>query len=286
MRAPYTEIAEDILPSPTIRGLAALLAVTVPLWPAGFSRMAEAASVDLAPHRAVYTMSLGKVRSGGNITGAKGTMTMESIKSCAGWTVKQQMKLSVIDNEGTRVETDTNLSTFESLDGRKFRFTVRNTRDGRLVESLSGNASIAADGSGTATFTEPKGKRFDLPKGTIFPTEHTLQLIQEASKNKRIVFRRVFDGASADGPVEVNAIVGKPLAKAPKRWAKEPLMQGTSWYVRLAFFVMSRTTAEPDYELGVRLFANGIADDFSLDYPNFTVNARLGKFEVIEAPKC
>ena len=249
--------------------------------------IAGADIVELSPHKAVYDMRLGRVRSGADVAGAKGTFVMELVKSCAGWTVKQNVRLQLITNEGRRIETDANFSTFESLDGLSYRYTARTTRNGAVTEEIRGNARIdKKGGAGVADFTSPKGTRFDLPKGAIFPQEHVIHLIRGARLGKRRVFRLVFDGATDDGPLEVNAFIFGHLAKAPARWAKRKLTNRPSWYLRLAFFPAAKSNSMPDYELGLRLFDNGVADDFELDYGSFTVDAVLKSIEALSRPKC
>lgn len=260
------------------------LAVTVP---SQGGAIAAGDIIELSPHKAVYDMRLGRVRSGGDVAGAKGTLVMEWNKSCAGWTVKQSVQLRLINNEGQRIETNSNFSSFESFDGLTYRFTSRTTRDGTVTEEIRGNATIEKKGgTGTANFKSPKGTRFDLPKGAIFPTEHIVHLIKGARLGKRRVFRLVFDGATDDGPLEVNAFIFGHQPKATARWAKRKLTNRPSWYLRMAFFPAAKSKSLPDYELGFRLFDNGVADDFELDYGSFSVDAALKSIEALPRPKC
>lgn len=247
----------------------------------------RAAQVDIAPHRAVYVLDLGRTRQGGNVSRARGALVMEWAKSCSGWTVKQRLKLDLTDNEGNTAETDSNFSSFEALDGLSYRFTTRNTRGGQVTEDFQGSARLQSiGGTGTADFSQPKGTRFDLPKGTLFPTRHIVELIAAARRGERVAYRVVFDGASLDGPLGVNAVIGRHQPKASGQWAKEPLTNRPSWYFRIAFFPLKTSKAEPDYELGMRVFDNAVADDFELDYGSFTVRARLERIEALERPKC
>lgn len=250
---------------------------------------AEAAGVQLVPHRAVYSMKLGSLRSGSSTVDARGAMYVEWSEACDGWTVTQRVKLALTTAQGDDLETDSNYSSWEAKDGRSYRFTVRNMRDGRLAEELRGEANLAANaGAGEALFTTPVGARFALPKAAVFPTEHTVQLIAAAQGGENHLSRVIFDGASLDGPLEVNAIIGAPI-KAPAAVAADAgaeLTSGPSWRVRLAFFPLSSQSPEPDYEVGVRLFENGVADNFLLDYGDFSVAASLEKIEALPRPRC
>lgn len=268
-------------------GISVGAAMLVAGWTQGAAGQAREAPVDIAPHRAVYVIELGRTRQGGNVTGARGVLAMDWEKSCSGWTVKQRLKLDLTDNDGNTTETESNFSSFESHNGLQYRFTTRNTRGGQVTEDFQGSAQLTAlGGGGTADFSQPKGTRFDLPKGTLFPTRHMAELIAAARRGERVVYRTVFDGASLDGPLAVNAVVGKPLLKATGVWAKEPLTNRPSWPMRLAFFPLKESKAEPDYELGMRVFDNAVGDEFELDYGSFTVRATIERIEAVERPKC
>jgi hypothetical protein len=281
---------EDVLRYLAMIGMsigAAMLVAGTTQDAAGQARVASVDTVDIAPHRAVYVIELGRTRQGGNVTGARGALVMEWEKSCSGWTVKQRLKLDLTDNDGNTIETESNFSSFESGDGLQYRFTTRNTRGGQVTEDLQGSARLAAPGgAGTADFSQPKGTRFDLPKGTLFPTKHMAEVIAAARRGERVVYRTVFDGASLDGPLAVNAVVGRPLLKATGTWAKEPLTNRPSWPMRMAFFPLKESKAEPDYELGMRVFDNAVGDEYELDYGSFTVRATIERIEAIARPKC
>jgi hypothetical protein len=262
-------------------------AVLLAGFPAQAAPVRSGAKVDLLPHKATYDLRLGRLRSGGDVAGAKGSMVMETAKSCAGWTLKHRFRLTLVNNDGNRIETNSNFSSFESLDGLTYRFTSRTTRDGAVTEDLQGNAKLfGVGGAGHADFTRPKGTLFDLPKGTIFPTEHVVQLIAGARRGQRRVFRVVFDGQSKDGALEVNAFIGGHLAEAPAKWAKDTLTNRPSWFLRLAFFPVASSKAVPQHEAGLRVFDNGVADEFEWDWGAFTVEGALTSLEALPRPKC
>ncbi len=262
-------------------GIGFLMAMT------GFSSQPAAAAVDLVPHRAFYSMSLGAVRSGSGVNSVSGAMYTEWNASCEGWTLAQRLLLSIANKQGTNMQTESNFSSWESRDGLNYRFTNRNLRNGKLHEDLRGSAHLGANGKGgKATFTHPKDKSFKLPPGTMFPTLHMIELIERARRGDKLLFRTVFDGASFDGALEVNAVIGRMVKPGAKKDKVDPLIRRPSWPLRLAFFSAKAAKSEPDYELGVRLYDNGVAEDFVLDYGNFTVRAKLEKIEALPKPSC
>lgn len=239
------------------------------------------AAVQLAPHRAVYSMSLGTARSGTNTVDVRGAMYLELAEACDGWTVSQRVRMTLYATQGGEIDTDSNFSSWESRDGKSYRFTVRNLRNGKVTEEFRGDANLeGADRSGKATFTT--GVTFELPKGTLFPTEHMAKLIAAAQDGSIRLSRIMFDGATLDGPLEVNAIIGSPVKPA----GGDHLTDRASWPVRMAFFPIQSQQAEPDYEVAVRLVDNGVSDRLLLDYGDFTVNASPEKIEPLPKPKC
>jgi hypothetical protein len=255
---------------------------------------AGAASVQLASHRAVYSMNLGTTRSGSSTVDARGAMYLEWAESCDGWTVSQRVRLTLYATQGGEVDTDSNFSSWESTDGLQYRFTVRNLRNGKVAEEFRGDARLDGPGhSGKATFSMPAGASFDLRKETLFPTDHMMVLIEAARQGVARLSRVIFDGANLDGPLEVNAIIGGPIHPASGGGAGNrvagdalDLTNRSSWPIRMAFFPTQSQQAEPQYEVEVRLYDNGVANHFLLDYGDFTVNAVLEKVEALPKPKC
>lgn len=244
-----------------------------------------AATPQLASHRAVYSMNLGTTRSGSNTVDARGVMYLELAEACDGWTVSQRVKLTLYATQGGEVDSDANYSSWESRDGAEFRYTVRNLRNGKVTEEYRGDARLdGPNHSGKAANTAPLGMNFELPKGSLFPTEHMTKLIAAAQAGERRLSRVVFDGASAEGPLEINALIGAPLA--PPAGVKEELLNKPSWPVRMAFFSLQTQRAEPEQEASLQLFENGVANNFLLDYGDFTVTAVVQKIESIPGPKC
>src|SRR5690606_25422581 len=138
---------------------------------AGLGLLAATASTgamaaDAAPHRALYSMSLGSASSGSGITAANGRMLYKFSDSCDGWTVENRTLLTFAHTQGGQSSTAWEFVTWESKDGLRYRFNVRTMRDGRLVEEISGTAELnPKDHAGVAHFVEPEEKTVPLPKG-------------------------------------------------------------------------------------------------------------------------
>jgi hypothetical protein len=251
-----------------------------------------AGAVDVAPHRAVYSMSLATAKQDSGVVGVDGTMSFQWGETCDSWTVEQRYKMKMRYAEDSEVELTSSFVTVEAKNGLDYRFWERKLKDGEPDEEVRGHARLAGPGlGGTAEFTKPEAKTINLAPGVLFPTAHTILLIERAVAGDNFVARKVLDGASEDNAVDVTAVIGGPLtaeASAAEARLKSPLLARPSWRTRLAFFPPDGTpdTDKPDYEIGMRLLDNGVSRDMLLDYGDFAVRAILDEIEPLPKPSC
>lgn len=247
------------------------------------------AAAQIASHRAVYSLSLGSGKSSG-VTGLDGAMYIDWHEVCEGWTISQRMRFNLYDDDGQAIESDISFSSWEAKDGLSYQFTLRSTRAGEVSEELRGRAELAGPGKGgKAVFTEPEQEVIELPPGTLFPTEHSILLIKKAVAGETLLSRQVFDGATLDGALEINALImgrhgGESGIAGPKIAAT--LVNRPSWLVRMAFFKLEEQAAEPEYETSMRMLDNGIGIDFLFDYKDFSIRAKLEQLEALPKPRC
>src|SRR4051812_16386853 len=78
----------------TARSIAVVLGLGLSLSAAG-SVAGSAMAADLAPHRALYTLSLERNDGGSGVTGASGTMAYELGETCDAWPVEQRYRLKM-----------------------------------------------------------------------------------------------------------------------------------------------------------------------------------------------
>jgi len=127
----------------------------------------------------------------------------------------------------------------------------------------------------------------------LFPTEHTLRLLEAAQKGGHLLAKVVFDGTDASGPFNVTGIVthlepanSNTGAAVGKPGVNASLLSAPSWFMQLAFFPVDSSEAEPDYEVGLRYYLNGVADDMIQSYGDFTLKASLDKLQPLPKPDC
>jgi hypothetical protein len=266
---------------PVVPGLALCLALVL---------CGAAGAVDIAPHRALYSMSLGAAKQNSGVVAARGSMVFEWGETCDGWTVEQRYKLRMHYAEDDEIEIASNFLTWESKDGLRYRFFQKKLRNGVVDGETRGEARLDGKGlGGKVEFSKPKAATLDLAPGTIFPTAHTLLLIERAQTGEQFIARSVFDGASDENAATVSAVIGGALdanAAGDEATPKSPLLARPSWRMRLAFFPPDAGADKPDYELGMRLLDNGVSRDMVLDYSEFAIKAKLDEIEALPKPSC
>jgi EipB-like len=258
--------------------LAAMLAVvTAPV----------ALAAEIAPHRALYTMTLGSTRGDSGVIDANGAMDYEWGETCDGWTIEQRYRLKMRYAESHDVDITSTFVTWESKDGLRYRFNQRQTRNGELDEEIRGEARLDGPGKGgVAEFTKPQPQTLKLAPGVLFPSAHTILLIDQAREGKTFVSRQVFDGATAENAVQVSAVIGTKVTADPASAKLNPLLEQPGWDVRLAFFPVDANAEEPDYELGMHLLDNGVSRDMVIDYGDYSIRAKLDDIESLGKPSC
>jgi hypothetical protein len=244
-------------------------------------------AAEIAPHRALYTMSLGSTMADSGVVGATGAMDYEWGETCDGWTIEQRYRLKMRYAESRDVDVVSTFVTWESKDGLRYRFNQRETRNGELDQEIRGEAKLDGPGKGgIATFIKPQPQTMKLAPGVLFPSAHTILLIDRAKTGAVFVTRHVFDGSSEENAVQVSAVIAAKLAADPISERSNPLLERPGWYVRLAFFPVDAKAEEPDYELGMDLLDNGVSRDMVIDYGDYSIRAKLDDIEPLAKPSC
>lgn len=247
---------------------------------------AVAGPSDLVPHRAVYSMGLSTIKPGAGIAAASGTMSYEFDDTCDGWVVENRIAINYAYTEGGQVLSTTDFITWESKDGLHYKFRMRNTRDGQVTEDVEGSADLKGKGQGgVARFTRPEPVSVPLPKGTLFPTEHTLRLLDAARTGGRSFLRVVFDGSGTEGPYEVNALIGSPTQSFEAAGAS-PLLASQSWPMRLAFFPVTSADPMPNFEMALTYHPNGVSQQIVQSFKNFSLSGQLQSVEALPGKRC
>jgi hypothetical protein len=251
-------------------------------------------AVELDAHRAIYEIELLRGGGGTDFTNVSGTMYLDWSDVCDGWTMTQHVRLFFSNPTGTTMQNDFSFSSWESLDGRDFRYSMLSKTNGKVNEKVEGEASIdPVTGMGRATFTKPEKLELELPVGTIFPTEHLFDTINYALKGGRILSRNVFSGTGDDSLNEVSAFIGPPAERSSLEERSTEEDKDTSWRhdliswpVSMAYFPLGGEDSEPEFEIHFEILENGVSPTMDLDYGMFSIRGIMKHIEFYPSPTC
>lgn len=287
MRTPTLLLAVSLMAAPLAATPFAALGqpAAAPALPRGVTAEALAAGIArMVPHRAAYRLDLDAARDSG-IGAVQGAMVFEVADACEGWATRQRLTMNVTDRDGNDIDTSSDYATFEAKDASTLRFSLTQSSMGAVSQRVAGEATLAADGSGRVRFAEPAGQEEALPPGTLLPMRHTVLAVEAARAGQRILVAPLFDGTSDDGAQDTTTVIsGWAEAQGAPRFPM--LADQASGRMRIAFFERGATggggASQPDYEVGLRYFANGVADEITMDFGEFSVTGRL--LELVPLP--
>jgi len=240
---------------------------------------ARAATPDLAAHTALYKLTMSHASSD-DVVAATGTMTYEVQDACEGWAVQQRLEMKITNRDGQDIQMVSDYATWEAKNGLRLRFRMRQTTETAVTEATSGEATLqSVGGPGEIHYVEPKEATLPLQVGTIFPMAHTAKLIAGAEDGQKFMAIPLFDGTSATGGQDTSVIVTKWPDPGPAPYPD--LAKLPDGRVHVAFFDHGSTS--PDYEVSMRYWENGVADDLLMDFGDFVMAGKLSSFR-LQAP--
>jgi hypothetical protein len=247
------------------------------------ANVAAVLATDMAAHHAMYALTLQSAH--GDVVAASGSMAYEVADACDAWTTRQRMKLTVTNRDGQDTDMVSDYATWESKDGLRLRFRMRQTTDDAVTSDLVGQASLQRlGGPGEVHYSEPKDSTIALPAGTLFPMVHTATVLAAAEAGKKLLELPLFDGTGPDGAQNTSVVITSWTGPRPDPWPE--LAKLPSGRVRVAFFDRTPDSLLPDYEVGMRYWENGVADDLSMDFGDFVMLGRLTTFNLLPRHGC
>jgi hypothetical protein len=257
---------------------------------------APIAPIVLAPHRAIYELSLDQTRGDSQITAVRGRIVYDfGGNSCDGYSLEFRQLSELESGEGKVSTSDLHSSTWEGADAKKFTFTSQNFVDQSLVDSVDGRAEHGATAT-AVDLTKPTRKTLSLDPTVVFPTEHMVRAIAAGLAGRSVLSFPVFDGSETGEKVfDTLTVVGHKIAPNGRRHddaaANEPKLANVArWPVTISYFASDKSSAggeiTPDYAIGFELYQNGISRALSLDYNEFVVTGKLSSLEFKPVKPC
>ena len=160
------------------------------------SAQGAAGSVNLAPHIAIYDLTLTSSRGKRALESVRGRIVYDfSGSSCEGYALQFRQVTELDSGEGKVALSDLRTTTWEEGEGKSFRFKSQNYMDRQQIGEVEGSAD--RERSGVAVkLSKPEDKKFEA--GTVvFPTEHMRLLIEAARAGKTLLEVQVYDGSES-----------------------------------------------------------------------------------------
>jgi hypothetical protein len=250
----------------------------------------------LAPHRAVYEITLDRSRGGSGVSDMSGRMVYELKGSeCEGYTQTMRFVTRMTNQEGSTVLTDMRSSSTEDASARNFRFSSSQYKDSKLSESTDGGAARSGpSGEVKVELTRPERKEVQLKPNVFFPIQHSIALIAAAEKGDSIFQADLYDGSEKGEKVyATTAYIGGMRApghnkRLPVAKSGERLDGLKSWPVSISYFEpgSDKQDAAPAYELAFLYFENGVSRRLYIDYGEFAIRGSLKEIVFLEPGKC
>jgi hypothetical protein len=250
----------------------------------------------LAPHRAIYEITLESARGGAGVTDMTGRMVYELTGSaCEGYTQTMRFVTRMMNQEGSTTLTDIRSSSFEDATGKSFRFSSSQYKDSKLSEATNGDAARSGpSGEVKVELSRPEKKEMQLKPNVFFPIQHSIALIAAAEKGTPIFEADLYDGSEKGEKVySTTSYIGriraagynKQLASATNAGRLDGLR---SWPVSISYFEpgSDKQDALPAYELAFLYFENGVSRRLFIDYGEFAIRGDLKEITFLESGRC
>ena len=212
--------------------LAALAGIATVAITAGQGR-----AVQLAPHRAIYDLTLAQSRGKSSVTAVRGRILYDfSGSACEGFTLEFRQVSELDSGEGKTSLSDLRSSSWEDAAAKLYRFNSQNYLNSRLVDAVDGKAERKSK-EVDVSLTKPQTKSFTLDAAMVFPTEHMRRIIEAARAHKTILDFPVYDGSeTGEKGYNTLTVIGRAIEpsehKPDDAAAKEPSLAGlTRWPV-------------------------------------------------------
>jgi EipB-like len=255
---------------------------------------AQTPPIDLVPHRAVYELTLGKVRGKASVQNARGRILYDfSGNACEGYTLEFRQVAELDNGEGKISLSDLRSNTWEDGAAKSYRFASQNHLNQKLLDAVDGKAERGAGGV-AVTLTKPEPRKVDLDATIVFPTEHVRRIILAARAGQTILEFPIYDGSETGEKVYNSlTVIGRVIGPGERDLAdaasdNKVLAGLRRWPVTVSYFERNKPTGEqtPVYAISFDLYENGVSRTLVLDYNDFSISGVLKALELKDSKPC
>ncbi len=251
----------------------------------------QAATV--APHRAVYDLTLLRASEGASLQTASGRLAYEiDGSSCDGYTVNFRMATRYRSSEGAPTLIDTTSTTFESGDATELRHHSKEVVNGSARDNVRLRMSRpSASAEGTGELSSKPDEPFSVPAGAVLPMQHQFKLIALGEAGGGRDSSVLFDGSDGATSYRVISFVGKSraagsIARDAANPAARPLSGNQAWPMTISYYRLEGESETPEYQVSFDLYDNGVATGLVLDYGDFALKGTLKDLIMLDQGTC
>lgn len=247
----------------------------------------------LAPHRAVYDLTLANSRGARTIESARGRIAFDFTgDACEGYALKFRQVTVIQSAESGQKTSDLRTANFESGDGRTFRFRNDTGSGEGPSQSIDGNAERKPNGPLSVRLRSPKRDNVALDGEAVFPNTQMRDLIVAARAEKTTLAMKIFDGSDDGRTVyETLSVIGKRIEPGKVDALEEAARQDglarlARWPVTMSYFKPGKKDETPVYVLSFDLYENGVSRALRLDYGDFALKGEMTRLELLPEKPC
>lgn len=251
---------------------------------------AEAATV--APHRAIYDLTLLRANEGASLQSATGKLAFEiDGSSCEGFTVNFRMATKYRQEDGSVTLIDTLTTTFENAGSTELRHQLKESVNGTVRETdrISVDRKSIAD-EGRGEMKSKPDEPFTVPAGAALPMQHQLKLMSLGEAGGGRDSSIVYDGSDGTKSFRAISFVGKQKtagsAHDPSNPAEAQLKGDASWPMTVTYYALDGKSETPEYQVSFEMYDNGVASGLVLDYGDFALAGTLTDLKLLDKPSC
>lgn len=273
---------------------AVLAAATVFAWGAAPIPAQTTQAINLVPHRAIYELSLGKVRGKATVQNARGRILYDFTgNACEGYTLAFRQVAELDNGEGKISLSDLRSNTWEDGAAKTYRFASQNHLNQKLLDAVDGKAERSTGGV-AVTLTKPQPRKVDLDAAIVFPTEHVRRIIQAAREGQTILEFPIYDGSETGVKVYNSlTVIGREIKPGERELVdaaagNDVLAKMRRWPVTVSYFERGKPAGEqtPVYAIAFDLYENGVSRTLVLDYNDFSISGILKNIEFKDSKPC
>lgn len=269
------------------------LIALVPALLAGTVLAAAGEAATVAPHRAIYSLSLLRASQGASLQSATGKLAFEiQGSSCEGYTVNFRMATKYSSKEGDPTIIDTRTTTYEGPGALELRHQLLEQINNEVKQDLKISVDReAVDKQGSGTVSTKPDAPFTIPANASLPMQHQLKLMTLGEQGGGRDSSVIFDGSDEGKSFRAISFVGpeKPagsIARDAVNPAAAPLKNIGAWPTTISYYPIEGNEEIPQYQVSFDMYENGVASGLTLDYGDFALTGTLERLDLLEPSSC